>query len=488
MKAFRRIAALCTLMSGGLVMLMTGAASKNSGSKLRMMMRHSGLVTIGTLLAMGLLLAGTLYLAERPTTLRAAYDKTDADDLTFLNLLGKQLVAHGARMRLQLVSEPDGAAAAGAIDAGKADIALVRHDLAAAKKGLAITIIRHNVLVLMAPAKGSVAAGGPKAKRGKAVGSFDDIEGKRLGVIGHHSDYASLLNVLFRQYGIAADKVKIVELDPAHLNEELKKTPVDVLAVLGPIASPGVAAAVTAATHDDNAPKFLTIDAAESIGDRQLQFESSEIKAGAFEGSPLRPDDTVEAIGYADLIVGSPKLSENTAAELTRRILNGRQEFNAALPHSVKIQAPDASKDTDLPVHPGTAAYINDSRQSFFDRYGDYIYLGLMVFSGFGSAMAWLVSYARANVQHQRSTAVAHVLNLAKKAKIANGLDELDAYAHEADEILVRTIHRADRDDATPEALQAMTMSLDHLRRVIAERRAVLMGHTASLGGRAASG
>jgi TRAP-type uncharacterized transport system substrate-binding protein len=480
MKSLRRIAALFTLLSGGIFMLLSGAFGRGeSSSKLRLMMRHSGLVATGTVLALCVVLAGGLYLAERPTTLRAAYDSTDQDDATFMQLFAKQLVRDGARIRLNFLPQKGGLETANAIDTGKADIALVRHDLAAAKKGLAITIVRHNALVLMAPAKGSLAAGGPKAHRGKGVDAIDDIGGKRIGVIGNQDDYTSLLNIIFKEYGIAADKVKIIALDPAHLADALRQNPVDVLAALGPVAAPSMAEAVAAATYEDRAPKFLTLDAAEAIGERHLELEASEIKAGAFEGRPLRPDDTVEVIGYADLIVGRPTLSENLAFELTRRILNGRQEFNAALPRSVKVQAPDASKDTDLPVHPGTAAYINDSRQTFFDRYGDFIYLGLMVVSGFGSAMAWLVSYARANVRHQRSTAVSHVLQMAKRAHAATSFVELDALSGEIGDILVRAVHRAEHDSDASDTLPAMAMAIDHLRHAIAERRAALTHHAA---------
>jgi hypothetical protein len=68
---------------------------------------------------------------------------------------------------------------------------------------------------------------------------------------------------------------------------------------------------------------------------------------------------------------------------------------------------------------------------------------------------------------------------MARRAKAATGMELLDTLSAETDEILIHTVHRADRDDATPESLQAMNMALEFLRRSIAERRAILTGHAA---------
>jgi hypothetical protein len=39
-------------------------------------------------------------------------------------------------------------------------------------------------------------------------------------------------------------------------------------------------------------------------------------------------------------------------------------------------------------AHPGAAAFIDDHMQSFFDKYSDFIYLGIMLLSGLGSGAA----------------------------------------------------------------------------------------------------
>jgi hypothetical protein len=59
----------------------------------------------------------------------------------------------------------------------------------------------------------------------------------------------------------------------------------------------------------------------------------------------------------------------------------------------VRSVTPSTDKDADAVVHPGALTYLNDSQQSFFDKYGDEIFYGLLIFPVFGSALAGMASY-----------------------------------------------------------------------------------------------
>ena len=58
-----------------------------------------------------------------------------------------------------------------------------------------------------------------------------------------------------------------------------------------------------------------------------------------------------------------------------------------------KIEKPDTDKDAALPAHPGAAAYIDGTERTFLEKYSDYIWGGILVLSGLGSAGAWLRQY-----------------------------------------------------------------------------------------------
>ena len=80
---------------------------------------------------------------------------------------------------------------------------------------------------------------------------------------------------------------------------------------VGPVGSPITADAIVAATRGKEPPTFLAIGAAEAIAERNPIYESTEIKAGAFGGSPPRPEESVDTIGVNHYIVARKTLAES---------------------------------------------------------------------------------------------------------------------------------------------------------------------------------
>ena len=77
------------------------------------------------------------------------------------------------------------------------------------------------------------------------------------------------------------------------------------------------------------------------------------------------------------------------------------------MPHEIKIEAPSTDKDANVLVHPGALAYLTDDQKTFFDRYGDTIFYGLLIFPIFGSAIAAVASYFTRNRPHPKAAPVA---------------------------------------------------------------------------------
>ena len=107
------------------------------------------------------------------------------------------------------------------------------------------------------------------------------------------------------------------------------KSKVDAILSVGPIGSPITADAIAAATRGKEPPTFLAINASEAIAERKPVYESTEIKAGAFGGSPPRPEETIETIGVNHYIVARKKLSEDVVADFTKHLFAIRQALAA---------------------------------------------------------------------------------------------------------------------------------------------------------------
>jgi TRAP-type uncharacterized transport system substrate-binding protein len=424
-------------------------SGKGWNRRFRMMLRHTWLIaTAGILLCAGLG-AVAFYFATLPTVLKIAVGPPNSEDLRVVQAISQQLARDRASVRLRpLIKDGGTRETATAIDTGEADLAVVRRDIAMPREGQAVAILRKNVAVLIIPepeqAKGKPVkpATGKNAKAAKAktekgkIEKIGDLVGKRVGIVGRSQSNLELLKVVLRQYNIspdkvvmlssdaeskpnAADKISIVQFDPNTVSSAIRDAKVDAILSVGPVSSPITADAIAAATRGKEPPTFLAIDAAEAIAERNPIYEATEIKAGAFGGSPPRPEESVDTIGVHHYIVARRKLSEDTVADFTRLLFNIRQSLAAEMLSAAKIEAPDTDKDAAVPVHPGAAAYIDGEMKTFFDRYNDLLYWGLMVFSFFGSALAGLASYTKSDDRSRRLRVLEQLLEITKSARTA---------------------------------------------------------------------
>src|SRR5215203_7453937 len=80
--------------------------------------------------------------------------------------------------------------------------------------------------------------------------------------------------------------------------------------------------------------------------------------------------------------------NDTATTEIYTLSLHDALPISAEVPLANRIEAPDTSKSSSLPVHPGASAYYEGEVQTFFERYGDWFYLVVMVGSIVGSAIA----------------------------------------------------------------------------------------------------
>src|SRR5258708_6331146 len=216
--------------------------SRETQRRLRIMLRQTWLITLGVLLLLGSLVGALLYIESQPTTLRIAVGPANGEDAKLVQAIAQQLTRDRASIRLRTLLKDTTADSAAALDADKADLAVIRRDRGYPRQGLAIAVLRENVVVMIVPAPGSVATGGTSAKRSKTtkakkIEKVEQIAGHTVGVIGRSGANTDLLNLVLKQYEIPPEKVKIVSLDPDDVKTALRGNPVDVIFGAGPVTS-----------------------------------------------------------------------------------------------------------------------------------------------------------------------------------------------------------------------------------------------------------
>jgi TRAP-type uncharacterized transport system substrate-binding protein len=447
------------------------------------MLRHTWLLIIGGCLLLAGLAAISFYFASRPTTLKFAVAAANPEDVRLIQAIAQQFARDRATIRLVPVLEDGPQQSAAALDAGKADLAIVRADLALPKQGLAVAVLRQNVVVMIVPAAGSPAkapaahATGKAAKaKAKKIEKVEDLPGHRIGVIGRSggTNNTDILNVILRHYEIPADKVTIVTLDPDNVGAAVRKDPVDVILAVGPVTSRFITDAIAASSSAKDSPGFLAIGASEAIANRLPAYESTELKQGVFGGKKPLPDDTVETIAFNHYIVARTGLSDGLVGDFTHYLFGVRQSLKQELPAIAKIEKPDTDKDAAVQAHPGAAAYIDDDQKTFFDRYSDMLYWGMIMMGFFGTAITWVTSHVKADERARRMRVIEHLLDAVQAARTAQTLAEIDKLRIDVDDILKRTLQKVERNDLDEPALMAFSLALDQAQLAISDRRSAL--------------
>jgi TRAP-type uncharacterized transport system substrate-binding protein len=466
------------------------------GRHFRLMMQHTGLIIMAFVLLCGGVGAFAYHHSMQPTELKIVVGPANSDDARIIQAFAAQFARDRLNTRLNVTVVPGGPLeAANTLEKGQADLAVVRRDVAMPKNGQAIAILRKNVVAFIVPSAPEPAKGakGKSAAKIKPVEKIEQFVGRRIGIVGRSPRNLDLLKAILHQYNINADKVvmlgsedlgkpnapdrvSVIQFDPSNVGQSIRDSAVDVIMSVGPVGSKITADAISAATRGKDPPTFLAISAAEAIAERNQVYESSEIKAGAFGGSPPRPEESVDTIEVPYFIVARKLVSEQAAADLTKNLLASRQAVAAEIPAAAKIEKPDTDKDASVPVHPGAAAYLDGELKTFFERYNDYLYLALMVVSFLGSGFAGLLSYNKADNRVRRLRSLERLLEIAKGARAAEMTQALDELQDEIDAIqdeMIRAVEASTLDDT---AITAYSFSIDRAQTAISERRSALNG------------
>ncbi|MBR0795081.1 TAXI family TRAP transporter solute-binding subunit [Bradyrhizobium jicamae] len=438
----------------------------------RLRRRNSSLL----ILALGIFVFGiaasTLYYALSPVTLRIAVGPTGSDDVKVVQAYAQAFVRDGSHVRLRTITTQGAAESIALFTAGKADLAVARADLNVPTSAEAVAILRKNVVVLWAPS-GAPAKGVKRSAMSK-VKSIDDLPGHKVGVVGRTEANVTLLRVILTESGVNPDKVAVSQFAVNQIADLVRDPSLDAYMTVGPLDSKLTADAIAATAAARGEPKFLPIDVSEAIAQKHPLYESEEITGSIFSSSPARPEDKVETVGVNHLIVAQHAVHEAIVGALVRQLFTMRPQVAHDVPAAGKIEKPDTDKDATLPAHRGAAAYIDGTERTFMEKYSDYIWAGILLLSGVGSAGAWLRHYLRRNEREEYIDHRDNLLALISKVREAESAEELATMQAMADSLLREALDCYDDGAIEDGDLSVIGLTLEQFHHAVADRRAVI--------------
>ena len=414
------------------------------------------------LLAAGLV-ALSVYLWTQPRTLTLAVGPLGSDDARFAAALVQGLSREKKPVRLRLVLTEGSAESARKIDAGKVDLAIVRPDIALPAKADTALITRRSFPFFI-------------GSRDLGTDRISGLRGKRIGVVRAPSGNLNLLKLVLSQYEVSAEEVTIVPLGPEEVAAAIAERHIDVLFAVN-VLNARVVTAVASRLHRafGQHPTIIPIREADALAARNRAIESGDIVRGALGGDPPLPPENLPGISITSRLMAAQSLDDARVGELVGAILSLRVTLAADLPAIQGLEAPETDKDAPLAVHTGAAAFIDGEQETFFERYGDWFYLGVMALSLVGSGAAGLLGAESAARRKRAMADLGRLVVLLGAMRSAADEPELSAMEREADAILAGVLENYARGDIDSGGIGAYRFAMDQLGRAAAERRIALL-------------
>ena len=427
-------------------------------------MRRTLLVSLAGGLALATLAAMAAFFYDRPTVLKVTVAR-DGEDARLMAGIRDAFAKEGRNIRLKINFSSDAMASAEALQSGQSELAVVRSDIAMPASGQTVAILHRNAALLM-------------ALPGSKIDKVGALRGRRVAVLraaATGQGNLNLLDVVLAQYDVPLDSVTKVPLLPGELPKAIKDGQIDAVLAVGVGASGNAGEAFAAiAQNSDGPPAFVPIAEAEALSQRSPAYESVEIPAGAFGGSPPRPQKSFETVGVTFRLVAHSSVKNAVAADLTRHLFAERLAVAQSVPLANKIEAPPTEKGQAFPVHPGTLEYLENEEQTFLEKNSDLIYLSAMLLSVIGSALAALASRMGPRVHSRVDAHLAQLLELSRQAREARDPGTLDMLERDADEALFAVLGADSLRGLDGQRAAAVGLAMDHLRAALSGRRDLL--------------
>jgi TRAP transporter TAXI family solute receptor len=422
-------------------------------------MRHPLLALIAGLC--GLLALGGLvyYITTLPTHLKIAVGPIASENVRTTAVASQILQREREPFRLRLIPTEGSEQSARAVDEGRADLAIVRSDIAYPRSAASVAVINTDFAVLVAPT-------------GNGVNAVADLKGKSIAVLRDNPGNIKLIGLIIAQAGLSPGDVKIERTRLPDLRAALEQGNIHAVMAVGPTSSRFVMDIVNIVTDvGRGSVRFLPVVDGAAIEQRNPLLEADTLVRGIFGGPTPRPEQDIPTLTVTYLLMASKSLADTTVTDFTRVILNAKSQIAVEAPLAARMEAPDQEKASPIPIHPGTITYLDGQTTSFLERYGDWFYIGIMGLGVIASAIAGYFSWTGAKTRKGVIELMARTQNLAQSARRAKTEAELDEVDEQMEALFQEAMQQAAGNNIDGTAMTAFNMAFAHARDAVTQRR-----------------
>ena len=404
-----------------------------------------------------LLLGGIAYwFFSTPTHLTVAVASQDDAEARVIVAFARALKDLKKDIRLDVVMSNTVAETALALQQKKVDLAVVRPDVFLPNDGLTMAILREEAVIIVAPSD-----------------NIAGLRGKRIGVVVNHDSDLALIRDILAFYDIKTPDVALLPLAATAIAESFQSKAIDALAVIAPVGQVTaglVSTAIKAAGHE---MALVPLDQGAIAAVEPSILQEVNVPEGSFGGQPPQPAQDLSTIGTSYLLMAQGAASRSSVSELTEYLFRLRARIAKSAPAIDLMKAPDEDSvmSAKLPIHPGAIDYLTRDQETFMDRYGDWIWLGLFFGGGASSAAAWTFQYFARRQRERIDEVLDRLLSILNDARSAEDPARLDALSCEIDALVIKAVRQTHIGATDTNTMGALILAIDAARAAVADQR-----------------
>jgi TRAP transporter TAXI family solute receptor len=422
---------------------------------------HRMLKVLASVLVALALVMLVAYFALAPKVLTIAVGPIGGSDLRVSVAFLQALQRERASIRLKLVPTESSAASALAFQQNKVQLAVLRTDVAMPDQAATVAVFRRDAVYFI-------------TRPGADIRRISDLRGKVVGLVAPRPANEDVLERVLNHYSLKSADLMLVRRPLPEIMQAVHEARVDAVFIVAPSSDKfGRQVFQAFPRAEDKEPGILAISEADAIVEQYPFLDTTELVRGAFASDPPRPDEELDTLAVTHRLVARRTLDDNLVAELTRLLMSLRLGMAAEAPAANDIELPSTEdRGAKLPTHSGTIAYAEGETKTFFERYGDWFYIGAMVLSLLGSATAAAWSRAGGKSMTDRiDRDMKQVAQLIEAARNAQHLEELSGIDQEADQLYTAMIAALVTAKADADRVATIRFLVSELRAVLADRR-----------------
>jgi len=416
----------------------------------------SGVVplTLGiAILALGL---STYWFFSTPTRFTIAVASQDEAEAKMVGAFARALKELKKDVQLEIVTFNTISESAHALQEKKVDLALVRPDVFLPNNGLTVAILREDAVIIVAPSD-----------------DVAELEGKRIGVVAAHESDIALVRSILAFYDLKSPGITLIPMAASSVAASFESKTIDALAVVGPIGQT-TAGVVSAALKA--AGRKMTIVPLEQSAAMSLEtpiLQDVTISEGSFGGQPRQPEEDIKTTGVSYRLMARATADRSAVSRLTEYLFQLRSRIAKSVPAINLMKAPDETSvmSAALPNHPGAVDYLTREQETFMDRYGDWIWLGLFFGGGASSAAAWTFRLFARRRRERVDEVLDRLLTILNEARATEDPARLDGLSCEIDTLVIRAVRQAHSGATDTRTMSALILAIDAARAAVAEQR-----------------